>query len=73
MFAYCLTHLSLTSILWDICKQNSPRYDAADRSVPSGAIPLAYRSFIENEIKMKKKNTPDAPKNENGLIQMTRM
>ena len=40
----CLTHLSL---LWDIGKQNSPRCDAAERGVPSGAILFAYRIFIE--------------------------
>ena len=37
----CLTHLSLTSLLWDIGKQNSPRCDAAERGVPSGAILFA--------------------------------
>ena len=33
-----LTHLSLESFLWDIRKQYSPRCDAAERGVPSGAI-----------------------------------
>ena len=36
-----LTHLSLKSLLWDIGKQNSPRWDAAERGVPSGAILFA--------------------------------
>ena len=36
-----LTHLSLASLLWDIGKQNSPRCDAAERGVPSGAILFA--------------------------------
>ena len=36
-----LTHLSLGSLLWDIGKQHSPRYDAAERGVPSGAILFA--------------------------------
>ena len=36
-----LIHLSLTSLLWDIGKQNSPRCDAAERGVPSGAIQFA--------------------------------
>ena len=36
-----LTHLSLASLLWDIGKQNSPRWDAAERGVPSGAILFA--------------------------------
>ena len=36
-----LTHLSLGSLLWDIGKQNSPRCDAAERGVPSGAILFA--------------------------------
>ena len=36
-----LAHLSLASLLWDIGKQNSPRCDAAERGVPSGAILFA--------------------------------
>ena len=40
-FSKPLTHLSLASVLWDIGKQNSPRYDAAERGVPSGAILFA--------------------------------
>ena len=36
-----LTGLSLVSLLWDIGKQNSPRCDAAERVVPSGAILFA--------------------------------
>ena len=39
-----LTHLSLTSFLWDIGKQHSPRCDAAERGVPSGAILFAQRN-----------------------------
>ena len=42
-----LTHLSLASLLWDLGKQNSPRCDATERGVPSGAILFAYRNFIE--------------------------
>ena len=41
-----LTHISLASLLWDIGKQYSPRYDAAQRGVPSGAILFAQRNFI---------------------------
>ena len=48
-----LTHISLAAFLWDIGKQNSPRCDAAECGVPSGAILFALRKFIENEIKMK--------------------
>ena len=44
---WSLTHLSLASFLWDIGKQNSPRCDAAERGVPSGAILFASRNFIE--------------------------
>ena len=44
---YKLTHSSLASLLWDIGKQNSPRCDAAERGVPSGAILFAQRNFIE--------------------------
>ena len=36
-----LTHLSLASLLWDIGKQYSPRCDATERGVPSGAILFA--------------------------------
>ena len=38
---HCLTHLSLASHLWDIGKQNSPRCDATERGVSSGAILFA--------------------------------
>ena len=41
-------------LLWDIGKQNSPRYDAAKRGVPSRAILFAYMIFMKkNEIEMK--------------------
>ena len=40
-FSDPLTHLSLASLLWDIGKQNSPRCDAAECGVPSGAILFA--------------------------------
>ena len=49
-----LTHISLGSLLWDIGKQYSPRCDAADRGVPSGAILFALRNFIEKWIKNSK-------------------
>ena len=39
--ALFLIHLSLACILCDIGKQNSPRRDAAERGVPSGAILFA--------------------------------
>ena len=42
-----LTHISLVFILWDIGKQHSPRCDATERGVPSGAILFAWKSFIE--------------------------
>ena len=48
-----LTHLSLASLLWDIGKQYSPRCDAAERGVPSGAILFAQRISWKNEIKNK--------------------
>ena len=38
---FTLTHLSLSSSLWDIGKHHSPRCDAAERGVPSGAILFA--------------------------------
>ena len=37
-----LTHISLTSGLWDIGKQYSPRCDGAERGLPSGTILFAY-------------------------------
>ena len=40
-FYVVLTHLSLASLLWDIGKQNSPRWDVTERGVPSGAILFA--------------------------------
>ena len=42
-----LTHISLASLFWDIGKQYSPRCDAAERGVPSGAILFEQRNFIE--------------------------
>ena len=42
-----LTHLSRASLLWDIGKQHSPRCDAAESGVPSGAILFALRNFTE--------------------------
>ena len=41
-----LTHISLASFLWDIGKQNSPRCNAANVGMPSGAILFAYTIFI---------------------------
>ena len=67
-----LTHLSLAFFLWDIGKQNSPRRDAAERGVPSGAILFASRNFIE-KLDKKIKITPNTPKNESGLPQMIMM
>ena len=49
-----LTHLSLASLLWDIGKQYSPRCDAAEPGVPSGAILFAYRNIIEKWNKILK-------------------
>ena len=46
-----LTHLSLASLLWDICTQHSPRCDAAERGAPSGAILFASKTS-KNEIKI---------------------
>ena len=36
-----LSHISLSSFIWDISKQKNPRCDAAKRGVPSGAIQFA--------------------------------
>ena len=57
-----LTHLSLASLLWDIGKQNSPRCDAAERGVPSGAILFAWRIFIEKLLLKPLKVKVDSPK-----------
>ena len=69
---HLLTHLSLASLLWDIGKQNSPRCDAAERGVPSGAILFAYRNFIEKWSKILKSHLWPL-KNESGLAQMIMM
>ena len=69
---YKLTLLRLASFLWAIGKQHSPRCDAAERGVPSGAILFARRNFIEKSDK-KIKITPNTPKNESGLIQLIMM
>ena len=47
-----LTHLSLASLLWDIGKEESPRCDAVERGIPSGAILFAQRNSSKNEIKI---------------------
>ena len=54
LFLIDLTHLSLASLLWDIGKQNSPRCDAAERGVSSGAILFAWRIFIEKLYRIEK-------------------
>ena len=46
-FVVVFNNLSLAFCLWDIGKQKSPRCDAAERGVPSGAILFAQRNFIE--------------------------
>ena len=60
-----LTRISLASFLWDTGEQHSPRWDAAERGVPSGAILFTQRNFIEKLEKM-----PNTPKNESGLTQL---
>ena len=67
-----LTHLSLASFLGDTGKQNSPRCDAAERGVPSGAILFEQRNFIEKRDE-KIRITPNTPKNESGLTQLIMM
>ena len=67
-----LTHLSLASLLWDIGKQKSPRCDAAERGVPSGAFLFAWRNFIE-KMRLKLKITSNTPKNESGLSRFIMM
>ena len=48
-----LTPISQASLLGDISKQYSPRCDATERGVPSGAIQFAWRIFIETLINSK--------------------
>ena len=57
-------------ILWDIGDQHSPRCEAAERGIPSGAILFAHRNFMEKSDKKKIKITT---KNESGLIQLIMM
>ena len=61
----------MASLLWDIGRQYSPRCDAAERSIPSGAILFPYRNFVEKRNKIIK--SPAAPKNESGLTQLISM
>ena len=39
--------------VWNVGKQNSPRFDAAKRGVPSVVILFPEKNLIENEIKTK--------------------
>ena len=57
-----LTSISLASFLWDIGKQNSPRFDASKHGVPSGTI-----LFAGIKMKRKMKNYADAPQNKMDL------
>ena len=75
-----LTHLRLASLLWDIGRQHSPRCDAAERGVPSGAILFAYRIFIKKWNKILKSHLRplemqvDSPKYDNdGKIHSSNM
>ena len=45
-----LSHLRLASLLCDKGKQHSPRCEAAERGVPSGAILFALRILMENWV-----------------------
>ena len=53
LYATCMDSLSFINsyelgvFLWDIGKQHSPRCDATERGVPSGAILFAKRNFIK--------------------------
>ena len=49
-----LTYIILASFLWDIGKQNSPRYDAAKRGIPSGAILFSEMLIIHKWYKNNK-------------------
>ena len=69
---WCLTHISLASHLWEICKQCRPRSDAAERGVWSGSTLFAHRNFYQKYDK-NEKSTPDNPKRQNGLVQLIRM
>ena len=63
-----LTYISRVSFLWDIGKQYSPRCDAAEHNVPSEAIQMLLKHFIENRKKIK--ITPNAPENDSELLIM---
>ena len=49
-------------VFLDIGKQNSPRWDAADCGIPSGAVLFALKNFSEKWIK-NYKIAPHSPKN----------
>ena len=61
-FAKCLTHLCLASLLWDLGKQNSPRWGF------SVCLEKFHRKMRENL-----KITPNTPKHESGFTQLIMM
>ena len=63
-----LTHIGLASLLWDIGKQYSPKCDVASHL---GLFCLHREISSKNEIN--NKMTPNTPKNESELTQMTTM
>ena len=46
-----LTNINLVSFLWSIGKQYSPKYDATERGVPSGAILFCLEKFHRDKLK----------------------
>ena len=46
-----LTHISLVSFLWDICKQCKPRSETKERGVWSGSPLFAYRKYSKTSVK----------------------
>ena len=64
--------ISLASYLWDISKQYSPRCDAAERGVPSGAALncLLKEISLKNGIRVKFMKV-DYPNDKNGQLHLS--
>ena len=66
-------HISPASFLKDICKRNSPRWGAISKTRrPIRSYSICLRE-LHRKMKLLRKNTPDAHRKENGLIQMIRV
>ena len=70
---FSLTHISLGPFYGTKANRIAPDVTPQNAASHLGLFCLLTGISSENKIKMKKKNTPDVPKSESGLIQMIRM